>query len=380
MRPKPTLARGPPEPPNPFLDHSPLPMATVEGAMHILLYANPAFCRRIDKTKDELLGQPLPKMLPEAVGCPAALDRVYRTGKFESQAEPDGSAPGAVFSSYTMWPVMADERPVGVMIQLSGTAPLLEETLAINEALLLGSLRQHELTEVAASFNDQLRTEIGEHKQREHDALMLTNEISHRIKNNLQIVATLIGYEARKTAAPCVEGYRSMQARIAAIAGLYDLISQSSGGSIVHVDAYLREIAKNVSASLLGSGSGIRMEVESEALDIDPDRALPFGLLVNELVTNAIKHAFPDGRGRIVLRAERSGDQIELTVADNGVGMKNNNGVKVPEKHGADYMAMFLRQLGGTIAASGAEGSGTVVKVRLPLLRVSPSMAMSTPT
>ena len=55
-------------------------------------------------------------------------------------------------------------------------------------------------------------------------------------------------------------------------------------------------------------------------------------------------------------------------------------GVKVPEKHGADYMAMFLRQLGGSIAASGAEGSGTVVKVRLPLLRVSPSMAMSTPT
>jgi two-component sensor histidine kinase len=368
MRSRPTPARGPPDLSNPLLEHAPLPMATVEGPMHIVRYANPAFCRLIDKTKDELVGEPLCEVLPETVECPAALDRVYRTGKFESHAEQEGAAPGAVFSSYTMWPVMADERPVGVMIQLTGTAPLHEQTLAINEALVLGSLRQHELAAAADSFNDQLQTEIGGHKQRELDALMLTNEISHRIKNNLQIVATLIGYEARRTAAPCVEGYRAMQARITAIAELYDLISQSSRGPTVHMDAYLGEIAKTASASLLENASAIRIEVESEALDIDPDRAVPFGLLVNELVTNAIKHAFPDGKGRIVLGAKRLGDLIELTVADNGVGIRAKGGAKTPEKHGTDYMAMFLRQLGGTIAVSGSKGAGTIVGVQFPIL------------
>ena len=95
--------------------------------------------------------------------------------------------------------------------------------------------------------------DITDRKQRERDALSLTNEISHRIKNNLQIIVGLIAYEARWTAAPCVQGYKAMQARIGAIAQLYDLISQSSRGGTVAVDAYLREIAKTMSASLLGT-------------------------------------------------------------------------------------------------------------------------------
>jgi two-component sensor histidine kinase len=128
--------------------------------------------------------------------------------------------------------------------------------------------------------------DITDRKQRERDAQMLTNEISHRIKNNLQIVVGLIAYEAKWTAAPCVQGYKAMQARIGAIAQLYDLISQSSRGRTVAVDAYLREIAKVMSAGLIGSMSGIEIEVKAEPLEIDPDRAVPFGLLVNELATN----------------------------------------------------------------------------------------------
>ena len=153
----------------------------------------------------------------------------------------------------------------------------------------------------ATTFYDRGRTlqgvfaaarDVTDRKQRERDALSLTNEISHRIKNNLQVIVGLIAYEAKWTAAPCVQGYKAMQARIGAIAQLYDLISQSSRGRTVAVDAYLREIAKTMSASLLGNTSGIDIEVKAEPLEIDPDRAVPFGLLVNELATNAIKHAF----------------------------------------------------------------------------------------
>ena len=214
--------------------------------------------------------------------------------------------------------------------------------------------------------------DVTDRKQRERDALSLTNEISHRIKNNLQVIVGLIAYEARWTEKPCVQGYQAMQARIGAIAQLYDLISQSSRGRTIAVDAYLREIAENMAASLLGNTSGIKIEVKAEPLEIDPDRAVPFGLLVNELATNAVKHAFPQGTGHIMLCVEQVGDQIELTVADDGVGMKDKGSAKVPEKRGSDYVAIFVRQLGGTIVPSESEGTGTTVRIRLPLLLVPP--------
>jgi two-component sensor histidine kinase len=115
--------------------------------------------------------------------------------------------------------------------------------------------------------------------------------------------------------------------------------------------------------------SGIKIEVKAEPLEIDPDRA---GFLVNELATNAIKHAFPHGTGHLMLSVEKIGDQIELIVADDGVGMKGVGNAKVPEKRGSDYVAIFVRQLGGTIATSAPEGTGTIVRIRLPLLLVPP--------
>src|SRR5471032_300962 len=214
--------------------------------------------------------------------------------------------------------------------------------------------------------------DITDRKQRERDALTLANEVSHRIKNNLQVIVGLIAYEAKWTAAPCIQGYKSMQTRIGAIAQLYDLISQSSRGPTIAVDAYLREIAKTMSASLLGNTTGIKIDVRAEALDMDPDLAVPFGLLVNELATNAIKHAFPDGTGQIVLSVERAGDQIELAVADDGIGISEKDPVKTAEKRGSDYVAIFVRQLGGTLVPSIAREAGTTVRVRLPHLLAPP--------
>ena len=217
--------------------------------------------------------------------------------------------------------------------------------------------------------------DITDRKQRERDALILTNEISHRIKNNLQIVVGLIAYEVNFTAAPCVPGYRAMQARIGAIAQLYDLISHSSHGRAIDVGDYLREIARTMRASLLGDTSGIVIEIAAEALDIDPERAVPFGLLVNELATNAIKHAFPGGSGKIVLSVERAGDQIELSVADDGIGMTKSDMAKSQENRGSDYVAIFVRQLGGTIVPTPVTEAGTVVRIRLPFLLVPPDRA-----
>jgi two-component sensor histidine kinase len=375
MASKPTSEQISPDRSGLILEHAPIPMATVEGATHLVRYINPAFCRLIDKAADEVVGHPFCELLPDMGECVTLLDRVYHSGKSSSHTMKEGGDPRPVFTSYIMWPVMADGRMAGVTIQVIEAGSLHEKTLAMNEALLLGALRQHELTEAADSSNILLQTEIGIRKQRERDAVMLTQEISHRIKNNLQIVGAMIASEARQMPAQYAQGYIAMQARIGAIAKLYDLISQSSRGPTIPVDAYLQEIANTMSASLLGDTSGISIEVKAEALEIDPDRAVPFGLVINELGTNAIKHAFPNRIGRVTLGAKRVGDEIELTVADNGVGLASKDQATSPGTHGSDYVAIFVRQLGGTLAVSAAEGSGTIVRIRLPLFAAPSAVA-----
>jgi PAS domain S-box-containing protein len=158
-------------------EHAPLPMATVEGASHMVRYVNPAFCRLMDKPMKQFVGKPFCEMLPKKDECVALLDRVFRTGKPESHTEQEHSKP-PVFWSYTVWPVLTDERIVGVIIQVTDTIKFHEKTVAMNEALLLGSVRQHERTEASDNLNAQLRTEITERKQAEQR--VRTSEIRYR--------------------------------------------------------------------------------------------------------------------------------------------------------------------------------------------------------
>ena len=214
--------------------------------------------------------------------------------------------------------------------------------------------------------------DITERKQRERDIQMLTNEISHRIKNNLQLIVGLIAFEAQSPGGPSVHGYKAMQARIGAIAQLYDLISHSKDGKTITVDTYLAKMAEGMRATLLGEDSGIVITVDAEPLEIDPDRAIPFGLLVNELATNAVKHAFPGGKGHLRLGVRAVGDKVELLVADDGIGIANRSVAKVPEKRGSDYVEIFVRQLGGTLDMVEPDGPGTRVRIRLPYLVAPP--------
>ena len=145
-------------------EHSPLPLATVEGASHIVRYVNPAFCRLLDKPADQLVGIPFAEMMQDKDEFLTMLDQVYHTRKSASHTKRQHSQPHPVFWSYTMWPVLAGENSMGVMIQVTETAHSHEQMVALNEALMLGSLRQHELTETAENLNAKLQTEIIERK------------------------------------------------------------------------------------------------------------------------------------------------------------------------------------------------------------------------
>jgi two-component sensor histidine kinase len=192
---------------------------------------------------------------------------------------------------------------------------------------------------------------------------VLAAELAHRIKNSLQVISSFVSFELRRAADPCVDGYRSMQARIGAVAELYDVIARSSAFGPVDVPTYLEGIASNIRSSLIGEHSRIHIFVEAEAVRLLADHAVPFGLIVNELATNAIKYAFPKGEGRIILGFHQRDGEVALTVADNGAGMNPKGG---GDGMGSRFIDAFAKQLGGTLAKASAD-TGTTFIVRLPL-------------
>lgn len=194
---------------------------------------------------------------------------------------------------------------------------------------------------------------------------VMAAELAHRIKNSLQIISSFVSLELRQAAEPCVGGYRAMQARIGAVAQLYDLISRSAAFGPVRVDDYLKGLAASISSSLLGEGSKIHISVDAEPLAIAAERAVTLGLIVNELATNAVKHAFPDGEGQIVLGFGYRDGEVVVTVSDNGVGLAATSASSAGAPQGSRFVDAFARQIGGTLAkASGA--SGSTFTLRLP--------------
>jgi two-component sensor histidine kinase len=353
-------------------EHAPLPMATVEGASHIVRYVNPAFCRLMDKPAKQLVGIPFCEMLPEKDECVTLLDRVYRTGKSESHTEQQHSKPHSVFWTYTMWPVLADELPVRVMIQVTETAQFHEKTLAMNEALLLGSLRQHELTEAANSSNVRLQTEITERArlEREHAIAgerigVLLQELTHRIKNSLQIIVSMVSLEARNQKSG--EGKTALERvshRISALGRLYSMLGETNSVEQVDAASYLEALCRDLIESVQkenGTSIALKTDIASEQMPVD--RAIPLGLIVNELVTNAAKYAFPgEPKGTVAVTLKRFAGELRLIVSDDGKGVD-------PRREGSGFggrlVDSFARQLGGQVERV-SSNKGTIVCLILP--------------
>ena len=194
---------------------------------------------------------------------------------------------------------------------------------------------------------------------------ILAAELAHRIKNSLQIIASFVAFELRDAPAPCVEGYQSMQTRISAIAQLYDLISRSAAFGPIQVGDYLEGIASTLTSSLLGETSKIHIRVEAEPLAVTAEHAVTLGLIVNELATNAVKYAFPTGKGQIALGFGHRDGEVVLTVSDDGVGLAAAASGSTGSNMGSRFVDAFTRQLGGKLAKASGE-NGSTFMVRLP--------------
>ena len=155
---------------------------------------------------------------------------------------------------------------------------------------------------------------------------LLLREVYHRVKNNLQVVDSLVVMQARHLSDPVAkEALLGLRSRVYALGLVHHQLMGSTNLNTFDVAPFLQELSANVVEG--GADQDIELNVEAIPLEVGLDFAIPLGLLVTELVTNALKHAFPDGPGVIdvVLERGEAGD-IALIVADNGVGYVPDGG------------------------------------------------------
>jgi len=193
---------------------------------------------------------------------------------------------------------------------------------------------------------------------------LLLREIHHRVKNNLQVISSLLSLQSQQVADPDVARlFRESQGRIRSMALIHEQLYRSGILGRVDFAEYLDYLTDQLTRTLDAPGRSVRVEVEADPILLPLDLAIPSGMIVNELVSNAMKHAFPDDRaGRIEVTFHRDEYGYVLTVADNGVGMPAE---APPEKSGALGMTVveaLVRQLDGTLKSEGRAGASFEIR------------------
>jgi signal transduction histidine kinase len=392
-------------------EHAPLPMATVEGATHLVRYVNPAFCRLMDKPAAQLVGKPLSELLPEKDECVTLLDRVFRTGEPQSHTEQESSKPHPVFWSYTIWPVLADEGLVGIMIQVTESAPVHGKTVAMNEALMLGSVRQHELTEAAENLNARLRVEIAERKQAEEALHRAQAELADRAVQLEHMVAertaeltstntqleTFVYSIAHDLRAPlrAMEGFSTLlMEEGAALTEKGRDFADRINRSALRMDALLIDLLNfsriaqqrieltsvNLENAIRSALSSLEKEIQQKHARVEAVAPWPvvlahgatLGQVLFNLMSNALKFVAPGVPPLVRVRAEERAEFIRIWVEDNGIGIEPEYQDQVfrlftqlrPQKYSGTGVGLAIAQkgvvrMGGRVGVESMPGRGS---------------------
>ena len=192
---------------------------------------------------------------------------------------------------------------------------------------------------------------------REKEALL--KEIHHRVKNNLQVVSSLLGLQSRVVADPETRKmFQESQDRIHSMALLHESLYQSRSLSQINFPEYIRQLAAHLFQSYGVSADRIHLRTNLDGLSLTLDAAMPCGLIINELVSNSLKYAFPDGRQgevRIDLHGLSDGT-TRLIVADNGVGLKADVDWTNTRSLGLRLVRTLAQQLGAQIEINTSRG------------------------
>jgi two-component sensor histidine kinase len=194
---------------------------------------------------------------------------------------------------------------------------------------------------------------------------VLYRELQHRVKNNLQVITSLLSLQkSRISDESCQQLFQECQSRVRAIAIVHQRLCGSPNGTGVDLTSYFRQLVQELMQCYsVGTGS-IQGQVVAEDLALPVDSLIPCALIVNELVCNSLKYAFPDGRqGRVRVELHRRNGEVCLSVADDGIGY-SYSGESIPRGIGLQIVDVLVKQLSGSLRWENE--SGTKVTIAFP--------------
>jgi PAS domain S-box-containing protein len=237
----------------------------------------------------------------------------------------------------------------------------------------IGQIRFDETGEPEGMHGIQM--DITERKQIEaevraslHEKEVLLKEIHHRVKNNLQVIASILNLQSTYLADTQMQAVlQESQNRVAAMAAIHEKLYQSKNLARIDFGDYIRDLTTQLLSSYTGSNHPVQLEIAVEDIWLGVNTAVPCGLILNELVSNALKHAFPAGwaDGRVKVAFHRiAADQVCLCVADNGVGMPPGIDPQQTDSLGLQLVTTLARQIDGRLEIE--NGQETACRVTFP--------------
>jgi two-component sensor histidine kinase len=230
--------------------------------------------------------------------------------------------------------------------------------LVIAENYLHGIVSRKRLQEYS-QFADRERVEESFRASLKQQEILL-REVHHRVKNNLQIISSLIDIQANSVEEPRVaEMFMDIQNRVISMALIHETLYQSGDLRMVNFGVYVRTLAEQIFGSFHLVSQRISLQIHVDEVMLDTNQAIPCGLILNELLTNCLKHAFPHDRsGEIHIELQSdAAPQVTLSVHDTGIGFPAGMDVRHPETLGLQLVHSLTEQLGGRLHAESQRGS-----------------------
>jgi two-component sensor histidine kinase len=209
-----------------------------------------------------------------------------------------------------------------------------------------------------ATIGEALRKAVEHFRDSERAKDLLLREMAHRTKNNLTMVCSLLRIQARASAdEPAYGALMSAAARVQVMADVNDFLRESAHGRMVDMHAYLEELCHKLADALRGARP-VAIRVEASTIELPAEKAVPIGIIVNELVTNSFKHAFPDNRAGVVNVSLSAKTGVVVLVEDNGAGCPD----EMQQGLGTRLMQLMTQQLHAQLVRE-SENGGCRVKL-----------------
>jgi PAS domain S-box-containing protein len=233
------------------------------------------------------------------------------------------------------------------------------KTVEIHGSLLKKNEKSVGVVTVIRDITDRKRAEE-QIKKALKEKEILVREIHHRVKNNMQLMLSLLRLQSRKLKnEEAVEILDEWRNRIRTIALIHEKLYRSEDVAIVNFRDFVQALVFSLFHTFEIKDSDIRLNVKIENVFLDLNTAIPLGLIVNEIISNAIKHAFPGKRkGQIclVMHSENKNQNI-LIISDNGVGIQGDTNFKSPQTLGFQLVKDLIEQIRGRIEFVGRDGT-----------------------